>query len=169
MELKEALDTALSALTSDDQLISSLNLQLLKAYKAEEEFWKQRSRLLWLTLGDKNTSYFHASTKGRRARNIISVIETSNGEPVYEDNMIADTIGEYFREIFTSTGHSALEIVNKALKPCISAATNDKLIQNPSVEEIKEAMFVIHPDKAPGPDGSPQASFNPTGMWWALQ
>lgn len=46
-----------------------------------------------------------------------------------------------------------MEIVNKAIKPCISANTNEKLIRLPSHEEIKEALFEIHPDKAPGPEG----------------
>lgn len=35
--------------------------ELLEAYKAEENYWKQRNRQLWLHLGDKNTGFFHAS------------------------------------------------------------------------------------------------------------
>lgn len=37
-ELKEALDTALSALISDDDMISTLNQQLMTAYRAEKEY-----------------------------------------------------------------------------------------------------------------------------------
>lgn len=37
-ELKEALDTALSALISDDDMISTLNQQLMTDYRAEEEY-----------------------------------------------------------------------------------------------------------------------------------
>ena len=58
MELKGDLDKALTASTSDDNLISLINQKLLKAYKEEEDFWRQRSRLLWLSLGDKNTIFF---------------------------------------------------------------------------------------------------------------
>lgn len=39
----------------DDGLILDLNRQLLTAYKSEEIFWEQRSRQLWLSLGDSNT------------------------------------------------------------------------------------------------------------------
>lgn len=62
-------------------------------------------------------------------------------------------ISHYFTEIFTSTNPPASEVVNKAITPCISEATNEALIALPLAHEIKEAMFAIHPDKAPGPDG----------------
>ena len=45
-ELKESLDQAMTATLVDDSYISLLNRDLLQAYKAEEEFWKQRSRQL---------------------------------------------------------------------------------------------------------------------------
>ncbi|XP_056843105.1 uncharacterized protein LOC130495678 [Raphanus sativus] len=122
-KLKTSLDAELSKETTNDSLISSLNTQLLLAYKAEEEYWKQRSRQLWLTLGDKNTGFFHASTRGRRARNQLTVLENAQGEEVF------------------------------AIQPSISHATNEKLTYIPSAAEIKEALFSIHPDKAPGPDG----------------
>ena len=152
-ELKSALDAAMASRTAGTETISLINQDLLKAYKEEEEYWKQRSRQLWLTLGDKNTSFFHASTKSRRARNRITIIETNSGIPVYEEDQIAKVISEYFKEVFTSSNPPATEVVFRALTPCISQATNDKLTLLPSTEEIKEAMFAIQPDKAPGPDG----------------
>lgn len=153
MDLKELLDAALSLSVPDDISISSLNLQLLNAYKAEEEYWKQRSRILWLTLGHKNTGFFHASSTGRKACNRISVLEDSSGVPVFEKSQIVNVISEYFKVIFTSSGNSATEVVNAALTPCISEATNALLTGMPTPLEIKEGMFAIHRDKAPGPDG----------------
>ena len=55
----------------DEVLIHELNLALLHLYKAEEEFWKQLSRQLWLALGDSNTGYFYAVSK-TRSENIDS-------------------------------------------------------------------------------------------------
>lgn len=97
LELKEALDNALSVSVPDETAISHLNQRLLKAYRAEEEFWKQRSCLMWLSLGDKNTTFFHASSKGRKARNRISVLEDSSGSPVFEDSQIVELISSYFK------------------------------------------------------------------------
>ncbi|KAB5534486.1 hypothetical protein DKX38_017572 [Salix brachista] len=37
----------------------------------KESFYRQRSRIQWLTLGDKNTTFFHRSLTHRRSRNRI--------------------------------------------------------------------------------------------------
>lgn len=39
--------------------------------------------------------------------------------------------------------------------------TNERLIEIPSPTEIRETLFEIHPDKAPGPDGFSAAFFHP--------
>lgn len=44
--LKLCLDSELSKQIADEPIISSLNLALLKAYIAEEVYWKQRSMQL---------------------------------------------------------------------------------------------------------------------------
>lgn len=137
----------------EDRVIAVINQKLLLAYKAEEEFWKQRSRQLWLSLGDLNTGYFHASTKNRRARNRLSMIEDDNGTLVVDDEKIADIISKYFQNIFTSSQPQEADTVIRALTPCISAETNRKLTMLPTDLEIREAMFAIHPEKASGPNG----------------
>lgn len=82
-------------MTSDDPneaRIQELNKLLLKAYQDEEAHWKQRSRQLWLTLGDSNSGYFHAVTKNRKARNRLTVLEDDTGTPLYEEDQISALI-----------------------------------------------------------------------------
>lgn len=51
----------------DVELLEKMKTELLEAYKTEENYWRQRSRQLWLHLGDKNTCFFHASTKKEKS------------------------------------------------------------------------------------------------------
>ena len=150
--LRERLEAAMIDPIHNEEVIFQINKELLHNYRKEEEFWKQRSRQLWLILGDSN-SFFHSSTKARQARNRLSVIEDENGIPCFEEEQITEVICKFYKELFTSAQRDGSDIVKAAITPCISQQTNEELIRPPSPEEIREATFAIHPDKAPGPDG----------------
>lgn len=152
-ELRQKLESAMTSSSSTNILITSLNSELKAAYKEEEDFWRQRSRHLWLTLGDKNTGYFHAITKGRKAINKFSVLEDEAGTTYYEEEHILQVISDYYQKLFTNQEGDRLPIIHAAIKPVISDETNLRLIAIPSGEEIKKACFSIHGGKAPGPDG----------------
>lgn len=159
-ETRANLDSALSNLTPDEELILALNQKLLLLYKAEENFWKQRSRQLWLCLGDSNTAYFHAVTKGRTARNRFSVLENKEGTPFFEEEQISSIISDYYTDLFKASEYHGSKTISDAIKPCITDKQNECLVQLPQAKEIKEAVFSIHPDKAPGPDGFSASFFH---------
>lgn len=50
----------------------------------EEIFWKQRSRVQWLTKGDMNTTFFHRLASNHKRRNTISRLEGEGGRE-YKD------------------------------------------------------------------------------------
>ena len=143
----------MSSESNKEDLIYQLNAQLLQSYKNEEAFWRQRSRQLWLTPGDANTAYFHAVTKGRKTKNRMAVMEDDSGVPWFEEDQIASVICKYYNFLFSSSQNDGQHTVWEALQPCITQQINENLIRDPCPEEIREATFAIHPDKAPGPDG----------------
>lgn len=103
----------------------------------EEEHWRQRSRQLWLNLGDKNTGFFHASTKKRKALNRLSVIEGPDGESVYSEGDITTTMEKYFMDIFKPMDREpgAMEaIINEEIIHVISEETNQELIKFPEAK-----------------------------------
>lgn len=108
---------------------------------------------LWLALVDMNTGFFHATTKVRRAINKCSVIENTEGDAVYEEPEIIEVITKYFSNLFSTNNSDPSNIVEEALRKSISPEDRDALTVIPTAKEIKEALFLIHPDKAPGPDG----------------
>lgn len=145
----------------NEERIQELNKLLLCAYQADEAYWKQRSRQLWLTLGDSNSGYFHAVTKTRKARNRLTVLENEDGIPSFEEDQISRLVCSYYEKLFTANQREKDEdIILQSLKPCVTQEWNEMLTRDPSPEEIKEALFAIHADKAPGPDGFSASFFH---------
>ena len=161
VDFLKRLEEALTSTSHDPVLIGNLTTRLEKAFKDEEEFWRQRSRIMWLQAGDRNSSYFHAKTRGRRMRNKFSVIEDAAGRPVYEETEIVNTISQHYSDLFTSGSSGSLDIVRETIRPLVSEDMNKGLITTPTLSEIRTAVFSINPDKAPGPDGF-SASFYQT-------
>nr|GFA91073.1 hypothetical protein [Tanacetum cinerariifolium] len=66
-------------------------LRVLRAYKAalrdEELFFRQKAKVEWLKVGDRNSKYFHNVVKGRCNKNRISYIENVDGVPFHGDNV----------------------------------------------------------------------------------
>lgn len=128
----------------------------------EENFWKQKSRENWLESGDKNTKFFHNSTKHRRLVNRITKIKTKSGAPSYSLDVICAEAIEYFMNIFNNQDGSRLPLRNEVLKSIpkiINKDHNQILNAKFSKIEIKKALFQMNPDKAPGPDGFSAAFF----------
>ena len=156
MELEEAL----SSPANDTELIKKISEELKKAYANEEAYWKQRSRMLCLKLGDRNTGHFHAVTKHMKRENSFSVIEDANGKMVYKEGQISSMIVGYYKKLFTSVGRVGLEIVDEALVPKIFAEENESLITVLNAIEIKDAIFSVHADIDSGPDGFSASFFH---------
>jgi len=53
----------------------NLQQKFHKVCLQEEEYWRQKSRSLWLKAGDRNTSFFHKQAQARRSFNTIFEIK----------------------------------------------------------------------------------------------
>lgn len=123
------------------------------AYAEEEAFWRQRSRVQWLNGGDRNSSYFHAVTRGRRACNKFSIIEDGAGNAYYDESKIVDAFAQFYQQLFTSGNTYSEAVVAEAISPLVTPEMNRKLIIVPDFSEVQEAVFSTNSDKAPGLDG----------------
>ena len=59
--------------------ISVIRKELNEIYIREEIMWNQRSRVLWLQHGDRNTKFFHASASQRQRKNKIGGLMDEGG------------------------------------------------------------------------------------------
>ena len=59
----------------------------------------------------------------------------------------------YFEDLFSTTSPSDLDSFLTEVTPAITPSMNQHLLRLATEEEVKEALFMMHPEKAPGPDG----------------
>ena len=65
-----------------------------------ETIWRQKSKELWLKLGDKNSKFFHLSTIIRKRNNNVDAIKKEDGSWIYEPNQIRRLFRDYFINLF---------------------------------------------------------------------
>ena len=56
-----------------------LRYRLDKAEEQKDLYWKQRAHIKWMTYGDRNTTFFHASCTERLRKNRIGSLKTESG------------------------------------------------------------------------------------------
>ncbi|XP_019096517.1 PREDICTED: uncharacterized protein LOC104768075 [Camelina sativa] len=152
-DLKRQLEVALADDSIPPSTISELQNRLRQAYGDEEIYWYQKSWSKWMKLGDKNSKYFHALTKQRRARNRITGLFNRDDIWSTEDVDICHTAVSYFEDLFTSTNPENFEEVLREVNTVITAEDNEWLTGPATEAEVKSTLFTMHPDKAPGPNG----------------
>ncbi|MCI33946.1 CNGC5-like protein, partial [Trifolium medium] len=90
----------------------------------------------------------------QRAKKIEKLVNEENIE-VNTQPEICEVAKNYFDQLFraNNTNHDP---VLSLITPRVTQEDNDRLVAPITREELKHALFQMHPDKAPGPDG-----FNP--------
>ncbi|KAM6549548.1 hypothetical protein CsatB_021224 [Cannabis sativa] len=140
------------------QRYSEVKKNLFLVLDQREAFWKQRAKQLWLKEGDHNSSYFHKMASSRKRHNQIQKLKNDNGEWVNWDNGLPTVVTNYFNGLFHASGSACQEIVD-SVDTRVSSFANIELQQHISEEEVKKAVFQMHPDKSPGPDGMTPAFY----------
>jgi len=125
----------------------------------EEVMWQQRSRILWLAAGDKNTHFFHLRTSQRRKKNRITKLKKPDGHFTEDVLEMGGLASSFYKELYTSEGTVHMERVLDTVPIKVTPEMNDLLIAPFTEKEVKEALFQMFPTKAPGPDGLPAHFF----------
>ncbi|XP_010451584.1 PREDICTED: uncharacterized protein LOC104733725 [Camelina sativa] len=162
--LKEALQEAkMDDLISTDE-IRVIERKLKEAYRDEEIYWQQKSRKFWLRVGDKNTKYFQASTKQRRVRNRIIGLFGDDDAWIESPSGMENIATKYFEGLFKKVDGGGISEVLQEIKPLVTDNINRDLTRDISEAEVRKALFAMHPEKTPGPDGMTALFFQ---RFWA--
>ncbi|XP_050214834.1 uncharacterized protein LOC126665939 [Mercurialis annua] len=138
-----------------EKLQNDIQNDPLNNHLSEESFYKQKSRIQWLQLGDSNTKYFHNSIKQRRVRNSIPVLKLDSGEQITKKEDIHKEITRYYTNMFSKSNSNRRHIDRRVISQGtrVSEEENRLLMRSISEKEVKSAVFSIGSDKAAGPDG----------------
>jgi hypothetical protein len=73
-----------------------------RSFRMEEEYWRIKSRSLWLKAGDRNTSFFHRQYRARLSRNHISEITTAEGQICKGFSQIKEAAERHYKHLYTA-------------------------------------------------------------------
>uniref|UniRef100_A0A2N9EX59 Reverse transcriptase domain-containing protein n=1 Tax=Fagus sylvatica TaxID=28930 RepID=A0A2N9EX59_FAGSY len=160
LSLHELETTSESRDLSEGEVAERLRLisELEKNTLLEEICCRQKSRVLWLKEGDKNTKYFHKIANSHRRHNSIRHL-TINGELSSNLADIKAQIIEFYKNLYSE------DVGRRPLLDGLhfSSISSDEAgwLERPfEEEEIFQAVSKINGDKAPGPDGFPMSFFH---------
>ncbi|XP_071914053.1 uncharacterized protein [Coffea arabica] len=120
---------------------------------AECEYWRQKAGVKWLQVGDANSAYFHSRYRQRRNCNFVSRIKNAAGTWLEDIQAIRGSAVEFVSSLFASEQHGWQPPSVPFTVPQLSAEDNGLLAALPEMEEVREVIFGMEADSAPGPDG----------------
>ena len=146
----------------------ALENQLMAILRAEEEYWRRRGGVKWVTKGDANTGYFHAYVNGRKRKCSILRLQTDHGILLTQEQIVAH-IYEFFIGLLWMAKEKALCLREDLWDPTErgSQEENEGLALSFLPEEIDEALNDMKTNTAPRPDGWPVEFFK--NFWSCLK
>ena len=127
--------------------------KLHDAYKEEEDYWHQKSKNMWYSSGDLNTKFYHALKKQRRIHNRIVGLHDAARNWITKDKGVEKVAVDYFEDLFSTTSPTEFDSFLTEITPVITSQMNQNLLKIVTEDEVKQALFMMHPEKYPGPDG----------------
>ena len=107
---------------------------------------------MWYSSRDLNTKFYHALTKQRRVLNRIVGLHDETGNWITEEKGVEKVAVDYFEDLFSTISPSEFDSFLAEVAPSISFQMNQMLLRAATEEEVRHALFMMHPKKAPGPD-----------------
>ena len=132
--------------------ISSVRSEVNMLLHRAEVHWRQRSRMVWLVVRDKNTKFFHQQAIQRRRTNKIVGLSNSNGQWCTDGFEIGNIAVQYFEDIFGSSYPYRMDETLSIVPPVVSEGMNHQLSVLYLAKEVQQALFDMPPSKALGLD-----------------
>ncbi|XP_070011185.1 uncharacterized protein [Nicotiana sylvestris] len=138
-----------------------LLMQVEKWQGIQENVYRQKSRAVWITVGDSNTKFFHRHLKARQARNRICTICNELGQKLTDPLLVEQQFISFFEDLL-GTRDSELPCLDVNIArngPCLNREQQLNMIKSVSDSEILQGLKELPSDKAPAIDGFPVEFF----------
>ncbi|KAL2252874.1 UNVERIFIED_CONTAM: hypothetical protein Sindi_0082100 [Sesamum indicum] len=127
-----------------------------KAAKLEQIMLQQRAKMQWMKDGDQCSRVFFRKIAQRRVMRRILQINDENGFTHTDLGEVAHEFVSYYQNLLGGT-RRRLSVDIRYLRPWarhyITDEEANQLLLPLSADDVKQAVFDIADDKAPGPDG----------------
>ncbi|GJY81253.1 hypothetical protein Tco_0494004 [Tanacetum coccineum] len=118
----------------------------------EERFLKQKAKVEWFDVGDSNSAYFYKTIKSKNQRIRIETILNSDNVEV-SGSMVPYVFMKHYEQFLGSDMECANLNVEGMFSKTIPSHIPGNMVWNVTNKEIKDFMFYIGDEKAPGLDG----------------
>ncbi|XP_060178143.1 uncharacterized protein LOC132608087 [Lycium barbarum] len=142
--------------------LQKVQAEMTRVLHIEEEYWKQKAGMTCFQEGDKNSKFFHAHVKGRRKMLQLKRIQNSQGQWLETEHEIAEEAVRFYQAQFHETVVPTQFDILKHVPSMVTNEQNEELTADPTMEEIKHAIFGLNNASAGGPDGF-------TGMFFQVR
>ncbi|KAL2938061.1 hypothetical protein RDABS01_021510, partial [Bienertia sinuspersici] len=116
---------------------------------------KQKSKIHWLQDGDINSKIFFNSLKVRTCKNNINRVQNAHGIWVEDHDSITRAFTDFYTVLLQGSDHNRRPVIKDIVR--MGSTLNDDhkrmLDCNFTDKEIRQAIYSIPSDKAPGLDG----------------
>ena len=136
------------------QRVLELRRKAMTLSKAEMDFFSQLAKCNYVSKSDRCTKFFHSIVKRNKGRGYVAAISKEDGTMTSSMEEVASVFVCYFEGLLGT--HSQVEHVDQEVFQCgqvVSGLHAASLVRGVTSEEIRDALFSIGDDKAPGPDG----------------
>ena len=137
-----------------------IQTEMLRLCEEEEAYWHKRSNMNWLLKGDLNTDYFHRVANGKKKKNHIFSLRQDD-KIIESDENILQIATDYFKSLFGPSNSPICKMDPSCWSPeeKVSQEESEQLNSKFSEEEIKNVVFSMEKNTAPGPDHIPVEFF----------
>jgi hypothetical protein len=131
-----------------------LNNRLAELFREEEIKWYQRKKVKELLEEDSNTKYFQMIVNGKHRK--TRIFQLQHDDIVIEgDEALSDYVTKFYKELFSAPLGSSCTLDETRAEDINQVAEEENgLLTRPfTLEEVREAVFQMEHNKAPGPEG----------------